>query len=87
MKFIKYLLSFFVLSNIIFNISFAQNAQPNGPVASNCGPEIQKFCKDKEHGHGEVRACLEAHKAEVSQTCKDALEHTGGGRKYNQNQP
>ncbi len=51
-----------------------------GPVATACADEITKFCADKEHGQGEVRACLEANKDKVSDACKTALDTTGGGR-------
>jgi hypothetical protein len=51
-----------------------------GPVASACKDDIPKFCAGKEHGQGEVRACLEANKDKVSAACKTALETTGGGR-------
>lgn len=52
----------------------------SGPVATACKDDIARYCADKEHGHGEVRACLEAHKDKVSATCRDALETTRGGR-------
>jgi hypothetical protein len=51
-----------------------------GPVAKQCASDIQKFCADKQHGHGEVRACLESKKDTVTPACKEALETTGGGR-------
>jgi hypothetical protein len=51
-----------------------------GPVAKQCASNIQKFCADMQHGHGEVRACLESKKDKVTPACKEALETTGGGR-------
>lgn len=54
-------------------------AQP-GPVAIACKDDIPKHCAGKEHGQGEVRACLEANKDKVSNACREALETTGGGR-------
>jgi hypothetical protein len=51
-----------------------------GPVAAACADDIPKYCADKEHGQGEVRACLEVNKDKVSAACKTALETTGGGR-------
>lgn len=56
----------------------AQTGQ--GPVATACVDDIAQFCAGKEHGQGEVRACLEANKDKVSAACKTALETTGGGR-------
>jgi Cysteine rich repeat len=51
-----------------------------GPVGQNCTEDIAKFCAGKEHGGGEVRACLEANKDKVSDACKTALDTTGPGR-------
>jgi Cysteine rich repeat len=51
-----------------------------GPVATACKDDIVKYCADKEHGRGEVRACLEANKDKVSDVCKEALDNTGPGR-------
>lgn len=50
-----------------------------GPVADACKAEIEKFCAGKQHGGGEVRACLMAKKAELGAPCKAALETTGPG--------
>jgi Cysteine rich repeat len=58
----------------------ATGAAQHGPVASACKDDIPKFCAGKEHGQGEVRACLEAHKDKVSAACKTALENTRVGR-------
>ena len=51
-----------------------------GPVATACKDDIPKFCAGKEHGQGEVRACLEANKDKVSASCKTALDTTGTGQ-------
>lgn len=51
-----------------------------GPVSTACKDDIAEFCAGKEHGQGEVRACLEANKDKVSSACKTALDTTGGGR-------
>jgi len=51
-----------------------------GPVATACKAEIEKLCSGKQHVGGEVRACLEAKKAEVSADCKTALDSTGPGK-------
>ena len=62
--------------------SFAQ--QPGkgpgqGPVIAQCKDDIAKLCVGKSHD-GEVRACLEAKKAEVTARCKTALDTTGAGQ-------
>ena len=51
-----------------------------GPVAAACTEDIQKFCADKQHVQGQVRACLEANKDKVSDDCKTALDTTGPGK-------
>jgi hypothetical protein len=51
-----------------------------GPVATACKDDITKFCAGKEHGQGEVRACLESNKDKVSAACKTALDNTGPGK-------
>jgi hypothetical protein len=56
--------------------AFAQQ----GPVAMSCKDDIAKYCADKEHGKGEVRACLEANKNKVTDQCKAALDTTGPGK-------
>jgi hypothetical protein len=53
--------------------------QGQGPVITQCKDDIGKFCAGKPHD-GEVRACLEARRAEVTAACRTALDTTGGGR-------
>jgi hypothetical protein len=48
-----------------------------GPVASLCMAEIDKFCAEIEHVNGQVRTCLEKHKSELGETCSVALDATG----------
>lgn len=60
-------------------LTSAVSAQ-GGPVAAACKDDIPKFCAGKEHGQGDVRACLEANKDKVSAACKTALETTGPGK-------
>ena len=55
-------------------------AQGTGPVASQCATDIQNFCASKEHGAGQVRACLESNREKVSPDCRQALDTTGPGR-------
>lgn len=52
-----------------------------GPVATACKAEIEKFCPGMKHGQGEVRACLEQNKDKVGADCKKALDTTGPGRR------
>ena len=76
MKTTKTIAIAFAISAALATASWAQQ----GPVASACKDDIAKFCAGKEHGQGEVRACLEANKAKVAAACKTALDTTGGGR-------
>jgi hypothetical protein len=50
-----------------------------GPVTTQCKSDIDKFCADKKHD-GEMRACLEARKSEVTTACRTALGTTGAGK-------
>lgn len=50
-----------------------------GPVVTQCKDDIAKFCADKKHD-GEVRACLETKKGQVTAACKTALDTTGAGK-------
>jgi hypothetical protein len=51
-----------------------------GPVAEACNDDMAKYCADKSHGSGEMRACLEENIDKVTEACKTALETTGGGQ-------
>jgi hypothetical protein len=63
-------------STLIFSGGLATAQQ--GPVGSACIDDIQKFCAGMEHGQGQVRACLEDNKDQVSAACRTALETTRG---------
>lgn len=65
------------------NFAFAQGmGDGRGPVGQLCTKEIGEFCKEKKHGSGEVRACLESHRSDLSEQCRTALDGTGGGQGY-----
>jgi hypothetical protein len=56
--------------------AFAQNAEPKagkGEMRAACSADVQKFCASTERGKGQVRNCLEGHKAELSDACKAAM--------------
>ncbi|NPV21610.1 MULTISPECIES: cysteine rich repeat-containing protein [Bradyrhizobium] len=55
-------------------------AQGTGPVATQCAADIQSLCSGKQHGQGQVRACLDTHRDKVSADCRAALDTTGGGQ-------
>lgn len=70
-----------IVAAILSTMTFAAAASAqHGPVATACADDIPKFCAGKEHGQGEIRACLEANKDKVSAACRSALENTRGGR-------
>lgn len=48
-----------------------------GLVITHCKDEIAKYCADVPHGAGAVPACLEKHKANLSDACKTALDSRG----------
>jgi len=54
-----------------------------GPVATLCKEDIAKYCADASHGAGQVRGCLEQHRAQLSAACTKALDTTGPGRGRN----
>jgi hypothetical protein len=39
-----------------------------------CGPDIERLCPKVEPGHGRIKACLRAHKEQISVGCAQALE-------------
>lgn len=60
---------------LFVNGAFAQDDMAmRRQIASNCMSDIQKFCADVKPGNGAVRDCLVSHKADLSDTCKDALK-------------
>ena len=63
-------------STLIFSGGLAMAQQ--GPVGSACVEDIEKFCAGMEHGQGQLRACLEDNKDQVSADCRTALETTRG---------
>lgn len=41
-----------------------------------CGDDVKKFCANVDKGKGQMRACLDSHAAELSDSCKSArAEH------------
>jgi hypothetical protein len=52
----------------------------NGPVASLCASDISAYCAGLSHGNRAVRNCLNRNRSNLSQSCRSALDNTGGGR-------
>ena len=47
-------------------------------VATECGADIEKLCAGVKAGEGRILSCLEAQKAAVSESCKQAIADTTG---------
>ena len=54
-----------------------------GPVATACSKEITEYCAKAGHGNAQTRNCLQKHRKQLSATCRDTLDTTGGGRGRN----
>lgn len=65
--------------------SVATAQAQTGPVASQCGADIAKYCANKTHYNSGVRDCLEDHKAALSAACRQALETSSRGTGMGQN--
>jgi hypothetical protein len=76
-----------IAASMFTSLLIATGALAQGPVATACKDDIPKLCAGKEHGQGEVRACIEANKDKVSAACKAALDSTGPGKGMGQGQP
>jgi hypothetical protein len=54
----------------------AQDEHDNAP----CKADREKFCKDAQPGKGAIFQCLKQHEAELSDSCKAAVQrHPGHG--------
>lgn len=42
-------------------------------VREACRADVDRLCKDAKSGHGQIRECLKAHEAELSDGCKAAI--------------
>jgi Cysteine rich repeat len=55
----------------------AQDAPAPAPagqgVRAACAADFKKFCSDVQPGDGRIRACIAAHKDDLSPGCRDAL--------------
>jgi hypothetical protein len=44
-----------------------------GQLKGACAADVQKFCASAPRGKGQIRACLESHQVELSDSCKAAM--------------
>ncbi len=65
----------------VFAMSAPAAAQGTGQgqIMQQCQAEIAKHCASMQHGSGGVPACLEQHKGDLSETCRNALSSHGPG--------
>ena len=66
------------------SLGLAQGAPPAPPpeggrgefakVREACRADVERLCKDVKPGHGEIRECLKAHEADLSDGCKAAIQ-------------
>ena len=64
----------------VTSITITGASAQTGPVAEACNEDMAKYCADKSHDNGEMRACLDENIDKVTEACKTALETTGGGQ-------
>ncbi len=50
------------------------------PVRAACADDFKKLCPDVQPGGGRIRACIAAHRDELSQGCRDALKQARAQR-------
>jgi hypothetical protein len=46
----------------------------DGTVRTACRDDFRKLCPGVRPGGGRIKACMEAHKDQLSQRCRDALQ-------------
>lgn len=52
-----------------------------------CKADVDKFCKDKQDGHGGVMRCLHEHEKELSEGCRNSLPKRPPGGKSEGSKP
>jgi Cysteine rich repeat len=77
-------------------VVLAQNAPPAPPpgegggraefakVREACRADVDRLCKDVKPGHGQIRECLKAHEAELSDSCKAAINEAREHRQHHE---
>lgn len=67
----------------VLGLAQAQDAPPGGGKGGGareaCKPDVDKFCSDVKPGGGRIISCMRQHKDELSQACKDAINHGSKG--------
>jgi hypothetical protein len=59
----------------------APSAPPQAhPVREACAADVKKLCADVQPGGGRIRACIAAHRDELSEGCRDALQQARAQR-------
>ena len=73
-KDVKIIKSWEVAPETVRNTGIREDAVKVTRQLAACKPDIDKFCASEPHGHGKIRACLEANKDKLAPECKTALE-------------
>jgi hypothetical protein len=64
---------------VALGVAQAQDSPPpaagKGGAREACKADVDKFCSDVKSGGGRIIACMKQHKDELSQPCKDAIDH------------
>ncbi len=69
-------------ATLVFADAASAQGFGRGPVATQCAPEISRYCAHERHGGGAVRACLESNWRRLSHDCRAVLGRTGGGQRW-----
>ncbi|MGP8033582.1 MAG: cysteine rich repeat-containing protein [Steroidobacteraceae bacterium] len=73
-------LSCLTLFSLAAQAQDAPSAPQATPVREACAADFKKFCPDVQAGGGRIRTCIAAHRDELSQGCRDALQQAHAHR-------
>jgi hypothetical protein len=61
------------LSVLSISVLAQQPPAPSAEVRQACHADVQKLCPGMLPGGGRIKECMQSHKADLSQGCRDAL--------------
>jgi Cysteine rich repeat len=68
-------------------LALAQDDEKSGPgraLHGACHEDVQRLCAGVEPGGGRILACMRDHAADLSQTCRDAIDKARAARQAQQ---